>query len=66
MELGTINPNLVEVEIINGIAFYTLKDPKDLNFLIVQAINIKKASAKFLTLISRYGNGNIRKNSKDR
>lgn len=66
LEFGTINPNLVEIEIVNGIAFYSLISKKDPNFLIVQAMNTKKASAKFLTLILRYGKGNnIRKNRKD-
>jgi len=59
LEFGTINPNLVKVEIIKGVAFYSLINPKDLELLIVQAINIKKASAKFLTLIIRYGKDNV-------
>ena len=56
LEFGTINPNLVKVELIKGVAFYSLINPNGLDLLIVQALNIKKASAKFLTLIMNYDN----------
>lgn len=51
-EFGTISPNLVGVETVNGYFNYFLLQPNGKRFLIVQAINQKKASAKMLTLIS--------------
>lgn len=59
LEFGTINPNIVKVQFTKGIAFYSLINANGLNLLIVQALNIKKASAKFLTLIMRYERRNI-------
>lgn len=53
LEFGTINPNLVDASIINGYIYYNLLQPKEYRFLIVQALNAKKASAKMLTLISK-------------
>lgn len=50
-EFGTIDPNLVYVKFIDGIAYYYPVD-KNLNVIIVQALNLKKASAKILTLIN--------------
>lgn len=64
-EFGTINPELVESRLENGFAFYNLKKPEGKRFLIVQAINQKKASAKMLTLISLEENGRNRKNNTD-
>lgn len=64
LELGTISPNLIKQELVNGFINYSLKNPSRLNLLIVQAVNIKRASAKFLTII-HFENDDIRKSRKD-
>jgi len=58
-EFFIISPALVEVRFIiykgMRIADYTLIKP-DRNLIIAQAINVKKAAAKFITLIDIYKN----------
>jgi hypothetical protein len=58
LEFGTINPNLVECYKVGECFYYRLKNQNEKRFLIVQAYNPKKASAKMLTLISREEHGN--------
>lgn len=51
-QFGIIDPEDVEVSFSEGQAIYKPYD-RDLNLIIVQALNIKKASAKMLTIINR-------------
>lgn len=52
LESGTIEPYRVGVRRLNGrVEYYLLSGNKDI--LIVQAMNFKKAAAKFLTMIKK-------------
>lgn len=57
LEFGEIEPEKVNVQIVNGIATYKPKDVSN-ELIIVQALNIKKAAAKMLTIINK-NNGKI-------
>lgn len=49
-EFGEIDPDLVNVRFEGGRAIYEPKDASK-NLIIIQAMNIKKASATMLTII---------------
>jgi hypothetical protein len=49
---GEIDAEKVEVKFINGQAVYYPVDETK-NFIIVQALNIKKASARMLSIITK-------------
>lgn len=53
LDFGVIDENLVTVQIVNKTVFYSLIQNHKPNFLIVQALNEKIASSKFLTIISK-------------
>lgn len=51
-EFGTIEPEKVGVRIVNGFAeYYQLSGEQ--NLIIVQALNIKNAAAKMLTILMK-------------
>jgi hypothetical protein len=52
LDFGTIDENLVTAQIIDKHIFYSLIQNHKPSLLIVQALNEKSASAKFLTMIS--------------